>query len=58
MSLLEQEITKKEQINKKLTKLEFETGNNEKYKVEVIWNSAVYANKAKDHLLGLYYLVI
>ena len=32
-------------------------GNNKKYKVEVIWNSAVYANKGKSHLSGLYYLI-
>ena len=37
--------------------LEFEAGESEEYKVEAIWNSAVYVNKAKGHLPGLYYLV-
>ena len=37
--------------------LEFKAGNNSEYKVEVIWDSAVYANKAKSYLSGLYYLV-
>ena len=58
MSLLEQMTTRKERIDKKLTKLEFEFGKNKEYKVKAIWNSAVYANKAKSHLLGLYYLVL
>ena len=58
MSLLEQDITRKEQVDKNLAKLEFEAGNSIKYKVEVIWHSVVYANKAKCYLLDLYYLVI
>ena len=36
---------------------EFEPGNNKKYKVEVIWDNAIYANKTKGYLLGLYYLI-
>ena len=54
--LLEQDTTKKEQVEKVP---ELNAGdNNEKYKVEVIWNSAVYANKLESgHLPGLYYLV-
>ena len=36
---------------------EFETGDSKKYKIEAISDSAVYFNKAKGHLLGLYYLV-
>ena len=37
----------------------FETGNNKKYKVDNIWDSAVYAKKlAIKQLLGLYYLVL
>ena len=36
---------------------EFNVGNNKKYKVEAIINSAVYAKKAKGYLPGLYYLV-
>ena len=57
MSVLEQDITRKERVDKKITKLEFKVGNSKEYKVEAIWDSAVYANKAKSHLLGLYYLV-
>ena len=57
MLLLEQNTTKKEQVDKNVTKLEFKVGNSKKYKVEAIWNSAVYAYKIEDHLLGLYYLV-
>ena len=37
--------------------LEFKAGDSKKYKVKVIWDSAVYANKAENHLLSLYYLV-
>ena len=55
--MLEWDTTRKERMDKKVTKLEFETGNSKKYEVEAIWNSAVYANKAKGHLPGLYYLV-
>ena len=56
MSVLEQNTIKKEQI-KKVPKLD--TGNNsEEYKIEAIWDSAVYANKSESgHLPGLYYLV-
>ena len=57
MSLLEQDTTKKEQVDKKITELEFEAGNREEYKVEAIHNSAVYAKEAEGHLPGLYYLV-
>ena len=36
--------------------IKFEAGNSEKYKMEAIWDSLVYTNKAKGHLLNLYYL--
>ena len=55
MLLLEEDTTKKEQVDKNMTK--FEAGNSENYKLEVIWDSAVYVNKIKGYLLGLYYLV-
>ena len=55
--LPEQNITKKEQVKEKFTKLEFEFGNSKKYKVKAIWDTAVYVNKAESHLPGLYYLV-
>ena len=40
--------------------MEFDIGDNKsgEYKVEVIWDSVVYAKESKlGHLLGLYYLV-
>ena len=55
--MLEQNTTKKGRMDKKVTELEFEANDSEEYKVEAIWNSAVYANKVKSHLPGLYYLV-
>ena len=58
MSLLEQNITRKRQIDKKKAKqLEFEAGgNNKEYKIESICDSAVYTKKSETgHLLGLYY---
>ena len=60
MSLLEQDITKKERVDKKTAEqLEFEAGgNNEEYEVEGIYNSGVYARESEaGHLLGLYYFV-
>ena len=60
MSLLEQDITRKGQADKKTAEqLEFETsGDNKEYEVEGICNSAVYARESEaGHLPGLYYLV-
>ena len=36
MSLLEQDITKKERVNKQVTELELEAGNSKEYKIEAI----------------------
>lgn len=37
---------------------EFQADKNKKYKVEEIWNKAVYAKKAIiSHLLGFYYVI-
>ena len=57
MSLLEQNITRKRRVDKNVT--EFKAGSaDEKYKLERIWDSAVYAKKlATGYLPGLYYLV-
>ena len=57
--LLEQDTTKKGQMDKDVEQMEFNTGNNvEEYKVEAIRDSAVYARESKSgHLPGLYYLV-
>ena len=38
--------------------LKFEASNNEKYKINGIWNSAVYAKESARQLLGFYYLVL
>ena len=56
MSLLEQDSTRMERINK-FPALEFEPGNDKEYEVETIQESAVYSKEENGHLLGLYYLV-
>ena len=55
VSLLEQDITKKKRV-KKVPELD-SSDNSEQYKIEGIWDSAVYARELEGHLLGLYYLV-
>ena len=58
VSLLEQDTTGKERVDKQVKELELEADNSEEYKVEAIWNSAVYASKLESgQLPGLYYLV-
>ena len=58
MSLLEQDTTRKEWMDKKVRQIEFDAGDNEEYKVEAIWDSAVYARELKSgYLPGLYYLI-
>ena len=47
---------KKKRVNN--MQLEFKAGNNKEYKVDDIWNSAVYVKELAKHLLGLYYLVL
>ena len=55
MSLLEQDTTKKERVEKVP---ELDTGDNsEEYKIEAIQDSAVYARESEGHLPRLYYLV-
>ena len=55
--LLEQNITKKKWIDENIMELNNKK-DSKKNKVEVIFNSTVYAIKSKsDHLLKLYYLV-
>ena len=56
MSLLEQDITRKERVKKVP---ELDAGDKSKeYKVEAIWNSAVYAIESESgHLPGPYYLL-
>ena len=58
MSLLEQDTTRKERVDENVTKLEFDAGDSKEYKVETIWDNAVYAMESESgHLPGLYYLV-
>ena len=45
-------------MDENVTKFEFEADDNKKYGVEAIQDNAVYANKAKGHLLDLYYPVV
>ena len=57
MSLLEQNITKRERVEK-MPELDASNNHNKEYKMETIWDSAVYANKLElGHLPGLYYLL-
>ena len=58
MSLLEQDTTRKGQVDEN-NATELDAGDNSgKYKVEAIWDSAVYARELESgHLPGLYYLV-
>lgn len=42
-----------------MIRLNFKTSNNGKmYKIETIWNSAIYIKKLKDYLLDFFYLVV
>ncbi len=62
MSLLEQDTTRKKQVDKALLEPEkdvkFEDGGNKEYEIETIINSAVYDQQANsDQMPELYYLV-
>ena len=56
MSLLEQNTTRKGQVNENAIKLNASDNDSTKYEVEVICDIAVYARES-GHLLRLYYLV-
>ncbi len=57
--LLEQDITRKGQVDKTMSRLEFKSNSDsEEYKVKVICNNAVYLRELKDHLSSLYYLIL
>ena len=45
VSLLEQDNTKKEQVDKRVNKLKLEAGNSKEYMVDTNWDRAVYASK-------------
>ena len=57
VSLLQQDTTRKERVDKNVTELDFEVNNSKEYKVEAIWESAIYAKKLEGHLIGFYYLI-
>ena len=62
MSLLEQDTTREGRVDENATKLaELNAGDDEdsgEYKVEAIWDSAIYAKESESgHLPGLYHLV-
>lgn len=58
MSLLEQDIIKKEQLNE-TSQSELDDINNEEYKIEAIWDSEIFAKKLDSGiLLGLFYIVL
>ena len=58
VSLLEQDNTKKGRVSKKVPELDAGNKDSKEYKVEAIWDNAVYANKSESsHIPGLYYLV-
>ena len=58
VSLLEQDITRKGQVDENATELDAGEDDSGEYEVEAIWNSAIYAKKSElGHLPGLYYLV-
>lgn len=58
MLLVKQDITRERQINKKVRQIKFNSGNNnKKFKIEIIWDNAVYAKKLTGYLLAFYYLV-
>ena len=57
VSLLEQDITRKRRVDDE-NATELDTDNSEKYKVEAIWDNAVYVRESESgHLQGFYYLV-
>ena len=59
VSLLEQDNTRKVQVDQKTLQLEFEDdGKGEEYEVEAIRDSVLYAKKSESgQLPGLYYLI-
>ena len=60
VSLLEQDTTRKERVDKTTSRLKFKNeGNSKKYEVETICESEIYTKESDSghHLLGLYYLV-
>lgn len=58
MSLLEQNTTKKEQVDKTTSPMKLDKSKRKEYKVETIYNSKVYTKELdKNHLLSLSYFI-
>ena len=57
MSLLEKDIIRKGRIDENVTELDAGNDKSRKYKVEAIYDNAVYARELKKYFPGLYYLV-
>ena len=53
-------MTKREQVDKKMFKIELDKGNTKKFKVKTICKSKIFIKKLNSsyHLPGLYYLVL
>ena len=61
MSLLEQDTTKKGRVDKEVRQIELDAGDNDsrEYKMEAIWDNAVYAGESElGHLPSFYYLAL
>ena len=57
VSLRGEDSTRKEWVDERMTELKLEAGNSKEYKVEAIWDSAVYiSNSESGQLPSLYYL--
>ena len=57
MSLLEQKTTRKEWVDKIVTELD--AGNSKEYKMETIWDNAIYTKKLEiSQLPNFYYLIV
>lgn len=58
MSMMEQDITRKERLEESITCLEFKADNSGKYKVKGICDITVYVRESKGHHPpGFYYLL-
>ena len=58
---MEQNIIRKDRVDKKVRQKKFNISDNDsgEYKIEAIWDSAIYAKELKTgHLPGLYYLIL
>lgn len=46
-------------MDENVRQINFDIGNNKKYKIEVIWDSAIYMKELRsDHLPSFYYLIL